>query len=620
MSLDPLQLISDRFKAAIARAFPEQADADPLLAVNKNPALGDFQCNAAMSLAKLVGKPPREVAAKIIEQVKDHVADLLAPLTPASIAGPGFINLTLRTEALAGLLQQLDTPKLGLDTPADQRQTVVVDLCGVNLAKEMHVGHLRATVIGDTLARIFARLEHAVIRQNHVGDWGLPIAMVADALERAVAAGQMDLAKLTLADLNAAYKAAQRRCESEAGALAHARAWHGPGSKFVTELEAQVAGAEEALAGARQMLLRMQAHEPKAYAIWQRISDVTMSQCLAICQRLNADVTVAHSAGESSYSEELAGVAEDFARRGLAQREGDGQALAVRLEGIAEPLIIRRSDGGFVYATTDLAGVRRRVQQLGADRVVYAVDARQSLHFRSVFAAAINAGYATKPGAAGPSRLEHAAFGMILGDDGRPYKTRSGDNVKLADLLDEAEERAAAVVASKNPDLSDADRRAIARRIAVAAIRYVDLSNERTRDYVFNFDRMLAFEGNTGPYLLYALVRIRKIFREAAERGVPVPTDAAAFRVVEPQEKALALALLRYPGSLRSAADSAMPHRVCQYLYELASAFSSFYDACHVLNAKDDTTRAARLRLCRLAERVLADGLGTLGIPTLERM
>jgi len=620
LPFDAVQLISERFRSAIARAFPEHAGTDPLIAPNKNPALGDFQCNAAMSLAKLVGKPPREVAATLIEAVKGDVGDLLTPLSAASIAGPGFINLTLRSDALAELLQRLDTPQLGLALdPADKR-TIVVDLCGVNLAKQMHVGHLRATVIGDTLARTFERLGHKVFRQNHVGDWGLPIAMVADSLERAAAAGELNLDTLTLNHLNDAYRAAQNRCTSEEDVLAKTLAWHGPGSKFVHELQAQVDGASEALSGARAMLLRMQAKEPKALAVWQRISDVTMAACLEVCRRLNADVRPEHSAGESSYSDRLGAVADDLAARRIAKPEGAAQALVINFDDIPEPLFVRRSDGGFLYSTTDLAAIKHRVQTLGADRVVYAVDARQSLHFKQVFAAATRAGYATKAGAAGPSELEHALFGTILGADGRPFKTRTGENVKLADLLDEAEERATAVVAQKNPEMPADQCRAIARPIAVAAIRYADLSNERVRDYVFSFDRMLAFEGNTGPYLLYALVRIRKIFREAGERGVALPAATTAFVLSEPAEKSLALALLRYPGAVRSVGESAMPHRLCQYLYDLASAFSAFYDACHVLNAKDGPTRAARLKLCQLTERVLADGLGVLGIPTLERM
>jgi len=480
----------------------------------------------------------------------------------------------------------------------------------------MHVGHLRATVIGDTLARTFERLGHKVFRQNHVGDWGLPIAMVADSLERAAAAGELNLDTLTLNHLNDAYRAAQNRCTSEEDVLAKTLAWHGPGSKFVHELQAQVDGASEALSGARAMLLRMQAKEPKALAVWQRISDVTMAACLEVCRRLNADVRPEHSAGESSYSDRLGAVADDLAARRIAKPEGAAQALVINFDDIPEPLFVRRSDGGFLYSTTDLAAIKHRVQTLGADRVVYAVDARQSLHFKQVFAAATRAGYATKAGAAGPSELEHALFGTILGADGRPFKTRTGENVKL----DEAEERATAVVAQKNPEMPADQCRAIARPIAVAAIRYADLSNERVRDYVFSFDRMLAFEGNTGPYLLYALVRIRKIFREAGERGVALPAATTAFVLSEPAEKSLALALLRYPGAVRSVGESAMPHRLCQYLYDLASAFSAFYDACHVLNAKDGPTRAARLKLCQLTERVLADGLGGLGIPTLERM
>jgi arginyl-tRNA synthetase len=302
-------------------------------------------------------------------------------------------------------------------------------------------------------------------------------------------------------------------------------------------------------------------------------------------------------------------------------------ALIVRLDefGIAEPLLVRKSDGGFLYATTDLAGVRRRVQKIGADRVVYAVDARQSLHFRQVFAASKKAGYARRPDGS-DAALEHAAFGTVLGDDGRPFKTRSGESVRLSDLLDEAVERAEKAVADRDPDLPASERRRIADGIGMAAIKYTDLSTDRVKDYVFNFDRMLAFEGDTGPYLLYALVRIKSIFRKAAERGIDVsrfePATGATpipFAISEPAEKTLALALLRYPAAVASVADTLKPHLLCAHLHDLAGAFAGFFQACPVLQA-DEPTRSARLRLCALTARVLEDGLNTLGIPTVERM
>jgi arginyl-tRNA synthetase len=613
---DPIALLADRLRDAITAAFPDVGEADPLITPTKQAHLGDFQSNAAMPLAKRLGRPPREIAAAIVARL--DIADIAEAPTEASIAGPGFINIRLRSDTLADLLSGLDSPVLGVEE-AVEPLIVVVDLCGVNLAKQMHVGHLRSTIIGDALARTLARLGHHIVRQNHVGDWGLPIAMVTDKIRRLIEAGEVDLDALTLDDLDRLYKLSQREADADERGLAAVKRF-GLGPKAQAELEEQVAGAREAMASAKQTLIRLQAHDEATVALWRRIADITMQACLATVARLNAFVLEEHTAGESSYAEELAGLVRDLEERAIAE-ESDG-ALVVRLEdeGIAEPCLIRKTDGGYLYATTDLAAIRRRVQKLGADRVVYAVDARQSLHFKQVFATARKAGYATKTGAAGPSSLEHAAFGTVLGEDGRPFKTRSGENVKLSDLVDEAIARAEAVVAEKNPSLDAAERRKIAEAVGIAALRYADLSTDRVKDYIFSFDRMLAFEGNTGVYLVNALVRIRSIFRKAAERQTGDSWKASEYQVHEPAEKALALALLRYPGVVQSVGSTLEPHRLCQFLFELATAFSSFYDACPVLQAPDERTRDTRLHLCDLAARVLHDGLNLLGIPTLERM
>ena len=617
--LDPVKILGERFGRAIATIEGAPADADPLIAPSKRAELGDFQCNAAMPLGKALGLKPRDVALKLVEAVA--LDDLAEPLSPESIAGPGFINLKLRPEALAGLLAKLDTPALGIDPPPEP-ETVVVDVCGVNLAKQMHVGHLRATVIGDALARVFERLGHTAKRQNHVGDWGLPIAMVTAKLKGEADAGRIDLDALSLDDLDRLYKAAQGECGADREGLARWRSWvkhpkvEAEWSEHVAELEDEVARADAKLNEAKRTLVKLQSHDPEVEALWRRIYDVTMGACIDACRRLHTKITEGDSAGESSYRTELAPLVEDLVSRGVAE-ESDG-ALVVRVDGIDEPCLIRKSDGGFLYATTDLAGIRRRVQELGADRLVYAVDARQALHFRQAFGAATRAGYATKPGASEPSRLEHAAFGMVLGEDRRPFKTRSGENVKLSSLIDEAIERAGAAVAGKSPDLAPDERGVIARAIGVAAIKYADLSNDRVKDYVFSFDRMLAFEGDTGPYLLYAVVRVRSIFRKAEELGVAFDPDAP-FAPGEPEERALALELLRYPSVVVSVAESLEPHRLCQYLFGLASAYSAFFERCPVLKA-EPATRASRLRLCDLTARVMADGLGVLGLPVLDRM
>jgi len=639
-SFDPVQILQQRFASAIALAFPARADAEPLITAGKNPKFGDFQSNAAMPLGKLIGKTPREVAQEIVKHLRiDDIAD--AP-TEASIAGPGFVNVMLKSSALADLLGRLDTSALGLEAlaPGDV-QTIAVDLCGVNLAKQMHVGHLRAVIIGDAIARVFERLGHKVIRQNHVGDWGLPIAMVTAKLIDLESRGE-NLAKISLDSLERLYKAAQKECNADERGLA-AVVKYDLGPKAMAEIGTQVEEARGFMANAKATLLRLQAHDAPTVAVWKRIADLTMEACLATCARLGADVTAAYSAGESSYAEELVPLVDDLIKRGVTEvSEG---ALVIRVEGFAEPCIIRKSDGGFLYATTDLAGIRRRVQKFGAERVVYCVDARQGLHFKLVFGAAHKAGLDAPAGqVANPSlsteshrlgepaylkraSLEHAAFGMVLGADGKPYKTRSGENVKLSELLDESVTRAAAAISEKNPDMCEDERRQIAEAVGIAAIKYVDLSNDRVKDYIFDFDRMLAFEGNTGPYLLYALVRIRSIFRKAESGGGGgggggggPAVKTGAIIIAAPEEKALALTLLRYPGVVRSVAQSLEPHRLCQYLFDVAGAFSSFFTNCPVLQAPDEATKHSRLRLCAITERVLAEGLGLLGIKTLERM
>ncbi len=618
-TFDPLQVLADRFRSAIAASFPDAGEADPLITGTKNPTLGDFQSNAAMPLAKKLGQKPRDIAAKIVARL--DIADIAEPVTDASIAGPGFINIRLRGDTLASLITALDAPGLGIDKPSAP-ETVVVDLMGVNLAKQMHVGHLRSPFIGDALARTFERLGHKVIRQNHVGDWGLPIAMVVGKLMDEARAGKRNLDRLTLDELDEAYKLAQAECQRDTAGLEAVRKY-GLGPKAAAECEEQIVGATEAFTRARQTLVKLQAHEPATFAVWQRIADVTMAVCLDICRRLHVNCTAEATAGESSYAAELPGIIDDLVKRGIAE-ESDG-ALIVRLEepeygGLREPVLVRKSDGGFLYATTDLAAIRRRVQKFHGDRLVYAIDSRQSLQMKQVYGASKKAGYTKNPITGRDAIFQHAAFGAILGDDGRPFKTRSGESVKLQDLLDETASRAFAAMHARSPEMPEADARKISESVGMAALKYADLCNDRIKDYVFSFDRMLAFEGNTGPYLLYAVVRIRSIFRKAAERGLGAGWESAPYLIREPQEKTLALTLLRYPATVRAVAESLEPHRLCQYLYDLAGAFSSFFDACPVIQAEDPAVRSARLRLCGLTARVLTDGLSVLGIPTVERM
>lgn len=613
--VDPASVLDARFKDAIASALPDlpREQIQTHITPSRQPKFGDFQSNCAMPLAKRFGMQPRELAAKIAAAI--DVAGVAEPIDESSIAGPGFINITLLPQAISDALSALDTPALGVTPPAEA-PTVVVDLCGVNLAKQMHVGHLRSTVIGDAIARMYERLGYSVIRQSHVGDWGLPIAMVVEKLIGLEGEG-LDLSSVTLAQLNGMYKQAQAACKPERRAVQILEKVGGH-PKAMAELELRIEDADAHMERAKARLVALQSGDEDSVRVWQRIYDITMGACLHTCRRLHANVTDEHSAGESTYRDELGEVVQDLIDRGIAE-EDDG-ALVVKCEGIKEPTIIRKRDGGYLYATTDLAAIRRRVSQLGGDIVVYCVDSRQSLHFKQVFAAAHKAGYDhTAKGA--DAQLVHAMFGSVMGEDAKPLKSRSGENLNLSDLLDEAVTRAESTLSERSPEIEGDERRAIAESIAMAAVKYADLSIERIKDYVFSFDRMLAFEGDTGPYLLYALVRIKSIFRKAAEAGIDTAAaDAAAFDLRDPAEKALALKLLRYPATVEGAGLHHEPNRLCAFAYELASSFSSFFDQCPVLKNDDEALRASRLRLCALTGRVLEDALTTIGIPTVERM
>lgn len=614
-AIDPAALLDQRFTDAIASVLPDlpREQIQTHITPSRQPKFGDFQSNCAMPIAKRFKMQPRELAAKIVEAV--DVTGVAQPLDESSIAGPGFINITLLPSAVRESLEALDTPQLGI-APPESPPTVVVDLCGVNLAKQMHVGHLRSTVIGDAIARLYERLGYKVIRQSHVGDWGLPIAMVVQKLAE-LEQGGLDLSGVTLAQLNVMYKQAQARCKAETAALKLIERVGGH-PKAQIELEARIEDANAALEKAKSRLVALQSGDSESVRVWQRIYDITMGACLHTCARLHANVTDEHSAGESSYRDQLAPLVRDLIDRDIAQE--DHGALVVKCEGIKEPTIIRKGDGGFLYATTDLAAIKRRVETMDADIIVYCVDSRQSLHFKQVFAAAHKAGY-DKTSAGGEAKLVHAMFGSVMGEDGKPLKSRSGANLNLSDLLDEAVARAKATVGEKNPDMPQDERDAISEAVAMAAVKYADLSTERIKDYVFSFDRMLAFEGDTGPYLLYALVRIKSIFRKARELGIDTGAMAdAPLTPAEPAEKALALLLLRYPGLVRGAGLNHEPNRLTAYAYDLASAFSSFFDQCPVLKNDDEGVRNARLRLCELTGRVLEDALHTLGLPTVERM
>ena len=585
-------------------------DADPALRPSTNPKFGDYQANFAMALSKRLGRPPREIASAVVDAAR---APLAALADPPEIAGPGFVNIRVRTETLGAALAAIDCPSLGVPD-VKGAHTIAVDLCGVNVAKQMHVGHLRATIIGDTVARLHERMGWRVWRENHLGDWGLPIAMVLASLRRRGA----DLDAISLADLNVAYRAAQAESADDEAGLSAARAT-GAGPHRIIELEAQHEGASAAAEDARRTLRLLQSGDAATVADWHKLIDVTMHEVFETASTLGVDLRPEHSRGESFYRDLLAPTVDAFVRSGLATE--DQGAIIVRFPERERPLLIRKSDGAFLYATTDLAAVRFRVHELGAERVVYCVDARQRDHFADVFDACRMIGW-TRRSDGTDAELRHAGFGAVLGADKRPLKTRSGENFTLKALLDEAVERGTFEVRRRAEDpqapthgMSDAELARIGRAVGIAAVKYADLSSDISRDYIFDLDRMISFEGDTGPYLLYAHARICAIISKAGE------VDArAAIVPAAPEERALALAILRWPSTVVDAAHALEPNRICGYLFALAGAFSAFYQACPVLKADDPATRASRLRLCALTRRVLADGLGILGIDAPPRM
>ena len=605
---DPATELDARFRAAIRAATG--TDADPAIRASGNAKFGDYQVNAAMALAKELGKNPRELAEAILK-----AADLAGVAAKCEVAGPGFINVTLERAFVENRLASLAaSASLGIPAPTDPH-AVVIDLCGVNVAKQMHVGHLRATIIGDSLARVFERLGRKVWRENHLGDWGLPIAMTLAKLIRE----KRDFARLTLDDLNAAYRGAQRETATDDLDAAHEFRC---GPHRLAELELQYEPARAAMDDAKKTLVRLQSGDAEIVRLWERLIEVTMEQVYEAARTLNAKLGPANNRGESFFRDRLAGVVDTFRSSGLAK--SDRGAMVVPFADRERPLLIQKSDGGFLYATTDLAAVRFRTFELDGDLVVYVVDARQRDHFRDVFDAARLIGW-NKTKDATESTLVHLGFGAVLGADKKPLKTRSGENFTLKDLLDEACERGATEVMRRAADpnapthgLAESELRAIGAAVGIAAVKYADLSGDLTKDYVFDLDRMVAFEGDTGPYLQYAHARIASILSKSGE-----PADAitrAPFALAEPAERALALHILRYPQMVLDVGRSLETNRVGLYLRTLAELFNAFYQSCPVLKADDAAVRLARLRLCAVARAVLADGLTLYGIAAPERM
>ena len=577
------RLLEARLAPAFALLHPS---ADPQVRPSEH---ADFQANGALALARRLGRDPRQVAAEVLEQAR--LDDICSAV---EVSGPGFVNLTLSDEFLSDQLGAMaDDDRLGVAV-AEDPHTVVVDYSGPNVAKEMHVGHLRGTIIGDALCRMLGFAGHRVVRENHVGDWGTPFGML---IEHLLDIGEEEAAhELSVGDLDGFYRQARASFD-----------------------------ADEAFRDrARRRVVLLQQGDEETLRLWRVLVAESLRYFDEVYRRLGVLLTDDDVVGESAYNALLPAVVDELAEKGLLV-ESDG-ALCVFPEGFVNrqgdplPLIVQKSDEGFGYAATDLAAIRDRVERLGARRILYVVGAPQAQHLGMCFAVARMAGW-LPPGV----EAVHVAFGTVLGADRKVMRTRAGETIKLADLLDEAVVRARAAVAERNPGLEDDEAGAVAQVVGIGAVKYADLSTDRGRDYVFDWDRMLALEGDTGPYLQYAHARIRSIFRRAAEQAVDegAPDEGAGTGgpvLGERAERALGLALLEYPEALSGALEACSPNRLCNYLFSLAGVFTTFYETCPVLQAADLPTRRSRLALSELTARVLGHGLGLLGIDAPDRM
>jgi len=572
---DATSVLAERLQAAFDTVEP---GADPVLRASDR---ADYQANGALALAKRVGRNPREVAEQVVAAARlSDVCDLV------EISGPGFVNLTLSTGFVARQAAAVGADgRLGIE-PATQAQTVVVDYSAPNVAKEMHVGNLRSTIIGDALCRMLEAAGHVVCRENHLGDWGTPFGML---IEHLVDLGEEEAAhELSVGDLDRFYKEARASFDAD------------PGFRERSRLR----------------VVQLQSGDAETLRLWRVLVGESVRYFDDVYAKLGVLLTDDDIVGESFYNPMLPDVVADLERQGLLV-EDDG-ALCVFPDGFTNrdgdplPLIVRKSDGGYGYAATDLAAIRDRVDRLGADRILYVVGAPQAQHLQMCVAVARMAGWLPDAVSA-----EHVAFGSVLGQDRKMFKTRSGESVKLVGLLDEAVARATAAMADRDADMDPTDRDRVARDLGIGAVKYADLANDRTKDYVFDWDRMLAFEGNTGPYLQYAHARIRSIFRRAE---VAPPDPAVPPTLVAPQERALALAVLGFGAAVGEAIAADAPSKLCGYLFDLATTFTAFYEHCPVLKAPDDEARRSRLLLSDLTARVLSRGLGLLGMAAPERM
>lgn len=545
----------------------------------KHKSHGDYATNASMVLAHQIKKNPRELAKKILESFSSSNF-----FSKIEIAGPGFINFHLEIDKVNWLLDEMDeSVNLGCKI-YDNAQTIVVDMSSPNLAKEMHVGHLRSTIIGDSVARVLEYLGHNVIRQNHVGDWGTQFGMLLAQMELMEANGEA----ISLKDLEAFYVSSKKNFDND----------------------------EEFAKRSRDLVVKLQSGDEETIKKWENFRGISLDHCNATYKNLGVKLTPADVKGESFYNPMLAGIIDTLRDKELLSESDGAQCVFLdgykNIDGEPLPMIIQKAGGGYLYSTTDLAAIQHRANDLNANRVLYFVDNRQSQHFEMVFKIAKQAGLLSND-----CSLEHMGFGTMNGKDGRPFKSRDGGTVKLAELLDEAFERAFVLVKSKNPNIDEADALAIAKTVGVSSVKYADLSKHRSGDYVFDYDQMLSFEGNTAPYLLYAYTRCTGIFRKLNMRMHCYNAPS----LVKEQEIDLGKKILGMKDILIDVAEQGTPHLLCNYLYEVASLFSAFYENCPVLaDHVDIITQERRIALVALTGKVLREGLSLLGIEAIEKM
>jgi len=572
-------ILSEKIKQAMIAAGAD-AQCEALVRQSGKVQFGDYQANGIMPAAKKLGLNPREFAQSVLDK-----AELQDIAEKTEIAGPGFINIFLKDTWLADNINRaVQDPKLGVHNP--EKQTVVVDYSSPNVAKEMHVGHLRSTIIGDAVVRTLEFLGNHVIRANHVGDWGTQFGMLIAYLEKME---NEHASEMELSDLEAFYRAAKKHYDEDP------------------------VFAEKA----RNYVVKLQSGDEYCRTMWQKLVKITMQQNQHNYDRLNVTLTNKDVMGESLYNPMLPGIVEDLKKQGLAV-EDDG-ALVVYLDefknkdGDPMGVIVQKKDGGFLYTTTDIAAAKYRYETLKANRVLVFSDTRQSQHMQQAWLITRKAGYVPDS-----FQLEHKNFGMMLGKDGKPFKTRSGDTVKLADLLDEAIERADVLISQKSTALSEQEKADVIEAVGIGSVKYADLSKNRTTDYVFDWDNMLSFEGNTAPYMQYAYTRIRSIFNRSQIALSEV--EQAQLSITDEKERALAIKLLQFEEAVQVVGKEGTPHVLCAYLYELAGVFSSFYEHCPILNNDDQQVKLSRLKLALLTERTLKQGLDLLGIKTVEKM